>query len=360
VLKAIRNVNEIIAPNLVGMDVRYQQKIDQTLIELDGTPNKSRLGGNAIVATSLAAAKAAAAALNIPLYLYIGGVGDFSLPVPLMNLINGGLHAGNELTFQEFLVIPIGAERFSEALRMAVEIYHTLKDILKSFYGPGAVNVGDEGGFAPPMKKNEEALEALAKAIGAAGYVLGEDIVLGLDVAASHIFDSRKRTYRVDGKSFTSEELQDYYTEIAERYSIKILEDPFHEEDVESFRNITNKLRNRLIIVGDDLFATSVRRLESLGRGVASGAIVKVNQAGTLTEALSFARKVSNYSMKVVVSHRSGETEDTAIAHIAVGLRADFVKMGAPARGERTAKYNELLRIEEYIGPKYVGRGAFS
>jgi len=346
----IKLVSEVIKPALVGKDARRQREIDYTLIELDGTPQKTKLGGNTIIATSLAVAKAAADTYGIPLFLYLGGVNAHVLPVPMMNIINGGKHAGNELAIQEFMIVPAGADSFSEAIRLAAEVYYTLKDYLKKEYGRNAINVGDEGGFAPPMKKTEEALEALVKAIKEAGY--GPDAVaLALDCAASEFFDEKKKVYKIDGKELTREELLDFYKELVDKYPIVSIEDPFHEEDFEAFAEMTKKLGNKILIVGDDIFVTNPKRLsKGIEMGAANAILIKPNQIGTLTETLDVILLARSHSYRTIVSHRSGETEDTTIADIAVGLNTGLIKTGAPARGERTAKYNRLLRIEEYLG----------
>jgi enolase len=350
--KAVFNVNNIIAPQLVGLDARRQHVIDGIMIKLDGTPNKSRLGANAIVATSLAVAKAAADTAGLPLYRYLGGSSlRFIMPVPHLNIINGGVHAGNELSFQEFMIIPVGADSFSEALRLAVEIYHELKRFLKEKYGSLAINVGDEGGYAPPMRENREALDALIESIRRAGYEPGSDVFLGIDAAASQFYDASRQVYIVDEKSYTSSELIDYYIQLISEYPIKYIEDPFYEEDFDSFAELTSKIGKKVLIVGDDLYVTNVLRLlEGVRRKATNAALLKVNQIGTLSEAMTYANLAMRAGMKVIISHRSGETEDTTIAHIAVGLRTGFIKTGAPARGERTAKYNELIRIEEELG----------
>ncbi len=362
--RAVFNVNNIIAPQLVGLDSRKQRLIDEVMLKLDGTPNKSRLGGNAIVATSLAVAKAAAATAGLPLYRYIGGSSTrFVLPVPLLNIINGGAHAGNELSFQEFMVAPVGADSFREAIRIAVEVYQKLKLILKDRYGAIAVNVGDEGGYAPPMKENREALDALVRAVKEAGYEPGVDVVLGIDAAASQFYDSTKGVYIVDGRELAPEQLADYYAELVEQYPIRSIEDPFHEEDFERFAELTKRIGDRVLVVGDDLYVTNPSRLlRGVKVGATNAALLKVNQIGTLSEAIDYANLAFRTGMKVIVSHRSGETEDTTIAHIAVGLRCGFIKTGAPARGERTAKYNELLRIEEELAGEaiYPGLKAYS
>ncbi len=347
--KAVRNINEIIAKELIGLDSRNQALVDATMIRLDGTPNKSRLGANAILAVSLANAKAAADTYGLMLFQYLGGTRARTMPVPLMNIINGGKHAGNRLAIQEFLIVPVGADKFSDALRMGSEVYHSLKAYLKEKYGPTAINVGDEGGFAPPMEKTREALDALVAAIKAAGYEPGEDVMLAIDAAATEFFDKEKQVYRIDGQEMTREQLLEFYRKLIEEYPIVSLEDPFHEEDFEGFALATRELP--IQIIGDDIFVTNVERLKKgIEMGAANALLLKVNQIGSLTEAMEAARLAMENKYAVVVSHRSGETEDATIAHIAVALNCGQIKTGAPARGERTAKYNELLRIEEFLG----------
>ncbi len=354
VLKAVKNVNEIIAPALKGLDVRSQEEIDKKMIELDGTPNKSKLGANAILAVSLATARAAANILKIPLYKYLSKNKDeLLLPVPLMNIINGGKHAGNKLNIQEFMIIPHSGKTFKETLRIGVEIYHTLKRILEKKYGKSAINVGDEGGYAPPMEQTTEALEALIKSIEEAGYTPRKEVSLGLDAAASEFYDEEHGKYYLDQRSLTVDELIEYYTQLVETYSIISIEDPFQEEDFETFAEFTKKLGNKVQIVGDDLFVTNTGRLEKgIQVGAANALLLKVNQIGTLTEALEAAKTAFRHDYAVIVSHRSGETEDPFIADLAVALCTGQIKTGAPARSDRTSKYNQLLRIEEELGEK--------
>ncbi|RJS89366.1 phosphopyruvate hydratase [Candidatus Bathyarchaeota archaeon] len=347
VLNAVRNVNEVIGPRLRGMDVRDQRAIDETMIQLDGTENKSRLGANAILGVSLAAAKAASAAEGLPLYLHLGGEGAKLLPIPFMNIINGGEHAGNDLDFQEHMVIPLGARSFSEALRIGVEVYQELRAILVRRYGRAAVNVGDEGGFTPPMKSSSEALEAIMEAVEEMGYE-GE-CSLGLDVAASSLYREGKG-YLVEGRYLSRGELIQLYRDLADAYPIVSIEDPLEEGDFEGFAQVTREMRS-VQIVGDDLFATNVGRLRmGIERGAANCLLWKVNQVGTLTEALEAADLAKENGYAVQVSHRSGDTEDTFVADLAVGISSGQIKTGAPCRGERTAKYNRLLRIEEELG----------
>lgn len=359
--KAVFNVNNIIAPRLRGVDSRKQRLIDSIMCRIDGTPNKSRLGANAIVAVSLAAAKAASATAGLELYEYLGGTGTVVMPVPLLNIINGGVHASNDLSFQEFMIVPVGADSFAEAIRIAVEVYNSLKLLLKEEYGKQAINVGDEGGFAPPMKYNREALNALSRAVRNAGYDLGSDVMFSLDAAASHFYIIDEDRYLVDGEKMEPGELLEYYVSLVSEYPILSIEDPFYEDDFKTHAELTSKIGKDVLIVGDDLYVTNVKRLEDgIKMGATNAALLKVNQVGTLTEAIDFYRLASSNAMRVIVSHRSGETEDTSIAHIAVGLRSGFIKTGAPARGERTAKYNELLRIEEHAAGEalYAGRYA--
>lgn len=354
VLKAVKNVNEIIAPALKGLDVRSQEEVDKKMIELDGTPNKSKLGANAILAVSLATARAAANALKTPLYKYLSkNRNEFLLPVPLMNIINGGKHAGNKLNIQEFIIIPHGGKTFKETLRMGVEIYYTLKKILEKKYGKIAINVGDEGGYAPPMKQTTEALEVLIESIEEAGYAPKKEVSLGLDAAASEFYDEEHGKYYLDQRSLTVDELIEYYTQLVETYPIVSIEDPFQEEDFEAFAEFTKKLGNKVQIIGDDLFVTNTRRLEKGAQfGAANALLLKVNQIGTLTESLEAAKTAFQHNYAVIVSHRSGETEDPFIADLAVALCTGQIKTGAPARSDRTSKYNQLLRIEEELGEK--------
>lgn len=354
--KAVKNVNEIIAPQIEGLDSRRQWEIDSTLIRLDGTPNKSRLGANATLAVSIACAKAAADTLGLPLYMYIGGLKAKKLPTPMLNVINGGLHAGNELSIQEFMIVPGGFEKYSDAIRASVEVYYTLKDVLKDKYGASAVNVGDEGGYAPPLRNTEDALRIIREAIEKSGYNLGVEISLAIDAAASNFYRDGK--YYIDGVLLETEELSEYYEKLVEEYKLVSIEDPFFEEDFKAHSMLTSKLKGKTVVVGDDLLVTSVDRLgEAVLKNAVSGVIVKPNQAGTLSETLDFTLKAESKGLLVIVSHRSGETEDSAISDLAVGLEADCIKAGAPARGERTAKYNRLKRIEEILGEagEYAG-----
>jgi enolase len=346
VLKAVENVNTIIRKEILGKDVRCQREIDLIMLELDGTENKSKLGANAILAVSLAVARAAADTLNLPLYQYLGGSNAFSLPVPTLNVLNGGKHAGNNLSIQEFMIQPKGAKTFGDAMQMAAETYHTLGGILEEKYGRGAINVGFEGGYAPPLQNTTDALDALTTAIDKAGYT--QEVSIGLDSAASEFYNGE--TYQIDGKQLTPGELTDYYIELVKQYNITSLEDPFHEDAFESFAELTKKLPET-IIIGDDLFVTNTRLLaKGIEMGAANALLLKVNQIGSLSEAMDAARMAHRNKYKVIVSHRSAETEDTTIADLSVALGAELIKTGAPARSERTAKYNQLLRIEEELG----------
>jgi enolase len=342
----VHNVNNEIKQAIVGMDVRDQRAIDMAMLELDGTENKSKLGANAILGVSLAVAHAAADSLALPLYRYLGGTNSFTLPVPTLNVLNGGKHAGNDLSIQEFMIQPVGAKTFSEALRIGAETYHTLGVLLKKKYGANATNVGYEGGYAPPLQNTHDALDALISAIDENGYE--DKITLGLDAAASEFYGDG--TYSIDGKTLSGGELVDYYADLVETYPILSIEDPFHEDAFEDFAELTKKLKDT-IIIGDDLFVTNVKLLEKgIEMGAGNALLLKVNQIGTLSEAFDAARLAQKNKYKVVVSHRSAETEDTTIADISVALGAELIKTGAPARSERNAKYNQLLRIEEELG----------
>lgn len=350
VFSAVEAVNKDISEVLIGMDSRKQFEIDRKLIELDGTQNKSRIGGNAIVATSIAVALAAADTYGLPFFRYIGGLNAKLLPVPMMNIINGGKHAGNELAIQEFMIVPAGVDRFSEAIRVACEIYYELKNYLKTNYGLSAINVGDEGGFAPPFKTSEEALNALIKAINEAGYDESH-VAIALDAAASSFYDKNEKVYLIDGKKLDSNALLDYYIDLVNRFPIISLEDPFQEEDFQIFTEITRKLGKKILVVGDDLFVTNPKRLEKgIREGSANAILIKPNQIGTLSETIETINLARMNGYRTIMSHRSGETEYTAISDLSVGLRTGLIKTGAPARGERTAKYNRLLRIEEMLG----------
>jgi enolase len=343
---AVNNVNTEIQSSLKGIDVRDQRDIDRIMLELDGTENKSRLGANAILGVSLAVAQTAADSLGLSLYRYLGGTNAFMLPVPTMNIINGGKHAGNELAIQEFMIQPGGARTYPEALRMGSETYQMLGTILSKKYGKSSVNVGYEGGYAPPLTKTNDALDAVANAIEEMGYE--KKITIGLDAAASEFY--KDGIYTVDGQAFSPDDMVDFYAELVKTYPILSIEDPFHEEAFDDFAVLTEKLKDT-IIVGDDLFVTNVKRLEQgIKMNAGNALLLKVNQIGTLSEALDAARLAQKNKFKVVVSHRSAETEDTTIADISVAIGAELIKTGAPARSERNAKYNQLLRIEEELG----------
>lgn len=348
VLKAVDNVNNIIAEELIGMNIFDQVAIDNTLIELDGTKNKMKLGANATLGVSLACARAAAAVLHLPLYQYIGGVNAKVLPVPMMNILNGGKHADTSVDLQEFMIMPLGAPSFSEALRYSSEVYHALKGILKEKgYETG---VGDEGGFAPNLKSNEEAILIILEAIKKAGYEPGKDISIALDPASSEFFENGKYNLKGEGRVLTPKEMADYYVSLVDKYPIVSIEDGMAEEDYEGWKDITTKLGSRIQLVGDDLFVTNTEKLKTgIKQKMANSILIKLNQIGTLTETLNAIEMAERASYTAVVSHRSGETEDTTIADLVVAVNAGQIKTGAPARGERVAKYNQLLRIEEEL-----------
>ncbi len=358
VLKAVENVNTVIADALIGWDALDQVGIDRMLIDLDGTENKGALGANAILGVSLAVAHAAAVQLEVPLFRYLGGVHAHVLPVPMMNILNGGKHAVDSTDFQEFMIVPAGAETFSEALRWGVETYHALKQVLKK--RGYSTNVGDEGGFAPSLKSNEEAVEVILEAIQQAGYTPGEDIFLALDPATSEIYDEKEKVYvlQKEGRRLSGEEMVRFWEDWVNRYPILSLEDGLAEDDWEHWRLLHDALGNRIQLVGDDLLVTNVKRIRrAIEERACNALLLKVNQIGTLTEAMAAAEMAQRAGWNVVVSHRSGETEDTTIADLAVALNAGQIKTGAPARADRTAKYNELLRIEEYLGEDAVFPG---
>ncbi|MBU3203975.1 phosphopyruvate hydratase [Clostridium algidicarnis] len=361
VLKAVENINETIATELVGMNIFDQVSIDNLMIELDGTDNKGKLGANAILGVSLAVAKAAANYLGLPLYQYIGGVNAKVLPVPMMNIINGGEHADNNVDLQEFMIMPVGASSFSEALRMGSEVYHSLKTLLKSKgYDTG---VGDEGGFAPNLGSNEEAIVIIIEAIEKAGYKPGKDIFIALDPASSEFFEDGNYNLKGEGRILTPEEMANYYVELASKYPIISIEDGMAEEDWEGWKLLTEKIGDKVQLVGDDLFVTNTKRLNmGIERGVANSILIKLNQIGTLTETLNAIERAQRAGYTAVVSHRSGETEDTTIADLVVAVNAGQIKTGAPARSERVAKYNQLLRIEEELDDmaEYRGIKAFN
>lgn len=352
VLKAVENVNTKIASELVGFSVYEQNLLDKIMIELDGTANKGKLGANAILGTSLAIAKAGAMEAGIPLYRYVGGVSANTLPVPMMNILNGGSHADNSIDFQEFMVMPVGADTFSEALQMGAEIFHTLKKVL---HDKGlSTNVGDEGGFAPNIKSNEEAIEIVLKAIEKAGYKPGSDVWVALDPAASEFYDSKTKLYhfkKSNGKKLKPLEMADYWTNWAKKYPIISLEDGMAEDDWAGWTALTQKIGDKVQLVGDDLFVTNVKRLQKgIDDGVANAILIKVNQIGSLTETIDAVNLAKRNSYKSVMSHRSGETEDSTIADLAVALNTGQIKTGSASRSDRMAKYNQLIRIEEELG----------
>jgi enolase len=349
VLTAVHNINEKIFPVLEGQDALKQSDIDRIIIKLDGTENKNKLGANAILAVSLAVARASANALGIPLYRYLGGVGGFCLPVPMLNILNGGMHADNNVDIQEFMIVPAGAGTFSEALRMGTEVYHNLKKVLKEA-GLGT-GVGDEGGFAPNLTSNEDSLQFIMKAIEASGYKAGSDIFLALDVAATELYEGSKYQLRGEGLEMTSPEMIKYYRNLIDNYPIMSIEDGLAEEDWQGWKELTDALGSKVMLVGDDIFVTNSNRLgRGIEKGVANAILIKMNQIGTVTETLQTIQKAVQNGYSCVISHRSGETDDTALADLAVAVNAGFVKAGAPARSERVAKYNRLLRIEEELG----------
>lgn len=351
VLKAVENVNDIIADEIIGMEVFDQIMVDKVLMEIDGTENKGKLGANAILAVSMAVARAAANELGMPLYQYIGGVNGKTLPVPMMNILNGGDHADNNVDIQEFMVMPVGAEGFREGLRMGTEIFHNLKAVLKA--KGMSTSVGDEGGFAPNLSSNEEALVTIVEAIEKAGYKPGEDVVLALDVAASGMYDEDKKVYNLkgEGKVMTAEEMVDYYGDLCYKYPIISIEDGLGEDDWDGWKLMTEKLGKKIQIVGDDLFVTNTERLQrGIDMGVANSILIKLNQIGTITETLDAIELAKTNGYTAVISHRSGETEDSTIADLAVATNAGQIKTGAPSRTDRVAKYNQLVRIEDGLG----------
>lgn len=348
VLNAVKNVNEIIAPALEGFEITDQLAIDKALIELDGTKNKSKLGANAILAVSMAAARAASSELNVPLYRYIGGVNAKTLPVPMMNILNGGEHADNNVDIQEFMVMPLGAKTFKEALRMGTEVFHNLKTVLKE--KGYSTSVGDEGGFAPNLNSNEQALQTIIEAIERAGYVAGKDIFLALDVASSEMYENGIYNFKGESKKYTSEQLVQYYETLVEKYPIISIEDGLAEDDWEGWKLLTNKLKNKIQLVGDDLFVTNKERLsKGIENNVANSILIKLNQIGTITETLDTIEMAKTHGYTCVISHRSGETEDTTIADLAVAVNAGEIKTGSASRTDRICKYNQLLRIEDQL-----------
>ncbi|MBD8070795.1 phosphopyruvate hydratase [Bacillus sp. PS06] len=362
VLNAVNNVNELIAPEIIGFDVTDQVAIDQALIELDGTENKGKLGANAILGVSMAAARAAADFLELPLYQYLGGFNSKTLPTPMMNIINGGEHADNNVDIQEFMVMPVGAENFKEALRMGAEIFHSLRSVLQAKGLNTAV--GDEGGFAPNLGSNEEALQTIIEAIEKAGYKPGEQVKLAMDVASSELFNKEDGKYHLkgEGKVFTSEEMVSYYEDLVSKYPIISIEDGLDENDWDGHKLLTERLGKKVQLVGDDLFVTNTKKLsEGIEKGISNSILIKVNQIGTLTETFDAIEMAKRAGYTAVISHRSGETEDSTIADIAVATNAGQIKTGAPSRTDRVAKYNQLLRIEDQLVDmaQYAGAKAF-
>ncbi|MBO9597184.1 MAG: phosphopyruvate hydratase [Cohnella sp.] len=360
VLKAVENVNSIIAPEIIGYDALDQVEIDNKMIALDGTPNKAKLGANAILAVSIAVARAAAEALDVPLYAYLGGFNSKKLPVPMMNIINGGAHADNNVDVQEFMVLPVGAPTFAEALRTGAEIFHALKSVLKAKGLNTAV--GDEGGFAPNFGSNEEALSTILEAIEKAGYKPGVDVFLGMDVASTEFFKDGKYHLEGEGKSYTPAEFVDLLASWVDKYPIITIEDGCSEDDWEGWKLLTDKLGSKIQLVGDDLFVTNTERLaDGIEKGVGNSILVKVNQIGSLTETFDAIEMAQRAGYTAVISHRSGESEDSTIADIAVATNAGQIKTGAPSRSDRVAKYNQLLRIEDKLGStaSYAGKKAF-
>jgi enolase len=352
VLKAVHNVNEIIGPELLGASVFEQNLIDKIMIELDGTSNKGKLGANAILGVSLALAKAAAQEANVPLYRYIGGVSANTLPVPMMNILNGGSHADNSIDFQEFMIMPVGAQSFTQAMKMGSEIFHNLAKVLKA--NKMSTNVGDEGGFAPNIASNEEALKIVIQAIEAAGFRPGEDVMIAFDAAASEFYDADSKLYHLKkstGEKLTSSQMANFWADLAKRYPIASIEDGMAEDDWSGWKELTNLVGDKVQLVGDDLFVTNVTRLqEGIDKKIANSILVKVNQIGSLTETISAVSMAQRANYTTVMSHRSGETEDNTIADLAVALNCGQIKTGSCSRSDRMAKYNQLLRIEEQLG----------
>jgi enolase len=352
VLKAVKNANNIIAPALIGNDVADQTGIDEMMIQLDGTPNKAKLGANAILAVSMAVAKAAAEEAGLPLFRYVGGTNAKTLPIPMMNILNGGAHADNKIDFQEFMVMPVGASTFSEGLRWGVEIFHALKTVLKK--KGFSTNVGDEGGFAPNIQSNEEAIETVLTAIDAAGYKTGAQIVIAMDAANSELWDSKKKKYvfhKSSGKEMTSEQLVKYWEKWVKQYPIASIEDGMAEDDWDGWKLLTKTIGGKCQLVGDDLFVTNVTRLqEGINKAIGNALLVKVNQIGTVTETINAVTLAQHNGYNTIMSHRSGETEDTTIADLAVALNCGQIKTGSASRTDRMAKYNQLIRIEELLG----------
>ena len=356
VLQAVKNVNEIIADQLIGIEVVQQAHIDDLLIKIDGTENKAKLGANATLAVSMAVAKAAAEESNLPLYRYLGGVNATVLPMPLMNILNGGAHADNKIDFQEFMIVPIGAPSFSEGLRWGVEIFHNLKTILKK--KGYSTNVGDEGGYAPDIQSNEEAIETVLAAIEAAGYKAGTQIGIAMDAASTEMFDEEKKTYnfyKSSGKTISSDEMVAFWADWVKKYPIISIEDGMAEDDWTGWKNLTTAIGSKCQLVGDDLFVTNVKRLqEGIDKGIANSILIKVNQIGAVTETINAVQLAQNSGYTTIMSHRSGETEDTTIADLAVALNCGQIKTGSASRSDRLAKYNQLLRIEELLAENAV------
>ncbi len=358
VLGAVRNINDTIADSIVGMNAFHTARIDKALISLDGSDNKQNLGANAILAVSLACARAAAKASRLPLYRYLGGVGANLLPIPMMNILNGGVHASSSMDIQEFMIVPAGVKNFRDAIRCGCEIYHALKKILK-LRGLSTA-IGDEGGFAPNLESDREAIEVILEAIELAGYEAGYDVFISLDVAASEWYDKEKDLYVLPKQKqvFTKQKLIDYWSDLCECYPIYSLEDPFHEDDFESMQQLTQKIGNKVLLVGDDMFVTNAKRLKKAAEnGVANAILIKPNQIGSLSETINTVNVAKSRGYKSIISHRSGETEDTFIADLAVALSCGHIKAGAPCRVDRTAKYNRLLRIEESLGADAIYYG---
>jgi enolase len=355
--KAVSNVVKVIGPKVKGCDASALREVDEVMAKLDGTPNKSRLGANAILAVSMAAARAAALSKSISLYSQLKRRGSYTLPVPMMNVVNGGEHAGNDLAIQEFLIEPVAAKSCKEAIRMGAEVYQSLKDVLIARYGRGAINVGDEGGFAPQLSITRDALQRIREAVAKTGYA-EEDVRLGIDAAASTFYSEKTRKYSVDGKAMGWEDLEDFYAALRDEFGLLTIEDPFHEEAFDPFSSITGRLGKRTKIIGDDIYVTNVARMKQGIESKATNAVlIKLNQIGTVSETVDAVELAQRVGWSVAVSHRSGETEDPFIAHLATALGSDFIKSGAPARGERIAKYNELLRIEEELGSRALFAG---
>ncbi|MBW7891952.1 MAG: phosphopyruvate hydratase [Chitinophagaceae bacterium] len=356
VLKAVSNVNDIIAQQIIGVDVTSQSLIDNLLIKADGTENKAKLGANATLAVSMAVAKAAALESNLPLYRYLGGVNASVLPMPLMNILNGGVHADNKIDFQEFMIIPVGAPSFSEGLRWGVEVFHNLKSVLKK--KGYSTNVGDEGGFAPDIQSNEEAIETVLQAIEAAGYQPGSQIAIAMDAASTEMYDESSKSYKFyksSGKTISSDEMVAYWSDWVKKYPIVSIEDGMAEDDWEGWKKLTDQIGAGCQLVGDDLFVTNVKRLQKgIDEGIANSILIKVNQIGTVTETINAVQLAQSHGYTTIMSHRSGETEDTTIADLAVALNCGQIKTGSASRTDRLAKYNQLIRIEEALGENAV------